>query len=132
MCNGACWVKCTQAVPVPSQYAASGACDGWGGKLAPIRDANDEACVSQMLFPSQASWTGFEQALTATTPAGDWSWNGDGVTPTFLSWDSGQPNDFNGVENLQEQCAYMTTAGLWQDTDCFSSASYRFSCRRPL
>jgi len=132
MCNGACWVKCTQTVAVPSQLAASGACNGWGGELAPIRDANDQACVSQMLFPSQASWTGFEQSITSTTLSGGWSWNSDGVVPTFVNWDPGQPNDFNGVENGQEQCAYMTTSGGWQDTDCFSAASYRFSCRRSL
>jgi hypothetical protein len=133
-CNGACWVKCTiggtAGAPVTEPQAAA-LCDGWGGKLAPIRNASDQACVATTLFPSQASWIGFEQDVNATTLLGGWTWNSDGVAPSYTSWDTnGQPDDQNGSENGQEQCAFMPTTGLWHDTDCFGTL-YRFSCRKP-
>jgi hypothetical protein len=133
-CNGACWVKCTydatSGTPV-TEPQASALCSAWGGKLAPIRDANDQACVGTTLFSSQASWIGFEQSVNASSLTGGWSWNSDGVTPTYTHWDTnGQPDDNNGSENGQEQCAFMPTTGVWHDTDCFGTL-YRFSCRKP-
>ncbi|HUS31764.1 MAG TPA: C-type lectin domain-containing protein [Kofleriaceae bacterium] len=133
-CNGACWVKCTidgtSGTPV-TEATAGQLCANWGGKLAPIRNAMDQACVATTLFPGQASWIGFEQAPATTTVAGGWSWNGDNVTPTYTNWDTAgnQPDDQNGSENGQEQCAFMPTTGLWHDTDCFGTL-YRFSCRK--
>lgn len=131
MCNGACWVKCTQATSLANQAVASNACTAWGGKLAPLRSQADNDCVAVTLFPSQSSWIGFEQDSSATTKSGGWSWNGDGVTPTYTNWSSGQPNDLDGTEDGQEQCAYMPTTGTWQDTSCMDPNSFRFSCRRP-
>ena len=132
MCNGACWVKCTQyGVAVPSQGAAALSCANWGGKLAPIRDQGDQDCVSQMLFPGQSHWIGFEQSGAAALLTEGWTWNSDGIVPTFTHWGAGQPNDANGNENDHaEQCATMNTAGDWHDTPCDDNNSYRFSCRK--
>jgi len=132
MCNGACWVKCTQiGVSVPNQAAAAVSCASWGGTLAPIRNQGDQDCVEQTLFPSQAHWIGFEQPTSATSVSEGWTWNSDGVTPTFFHWGSGQPNDTNGNENDHaEQCASMNTSGDWHDTPCDDGGFYRFSCRK--
>jgi len=132
MCNGACWVKCTQiGVAVPNQGAAALSCASWGGKLAPIRDQGDQDCVAQMLFPGQSHWIGFEQSSTATSLTAGWTWNSDGIAPTYTHWGAGQPNDTDGDEtDHSEQCATMNTAGDWHDTPCDDNNSYRFSCRK--
>jgi hypothetical protein len=129
-CNGACWVKCTQTVPVTNQLQASVNCIAWGGKLAPVRTAADQACVTQTLFPSQAHWIGFEQAGGATEVDQLWSWNSDAQDATPFGWGNGQPNDTDLAENGQENCAFINTAGEWHDESCANSGLYRFSCRR--
>ena len=128
VCNGGCWVTCTSDLPFTDQTTPSKACKDWGGHLAPIRSAADEACVSNVLFPSQASWIGFEQA-SSTTLLGNWSWNSDGIAPAYTHWASGQPNDVDGTESNEEQCAMMSTIGTWQDVPCTGQALFRFSCR---
>lgn len=130
-CNGACWLKCQQSTPVASEAAASAACLAWGGKLAPIREQADNDCVAVTLFPAQASWIGYEQAATATMKTTEWSWNGDGVATNYVNWSVGQPNDLDGAEDGQEQCAFMPTNGTWQDVACSDAGLFRLSCRRP-
>lgn len=129
MCNGACWAKCTNAFGI-SVLSAATACGDWGGELAPLRTPFDEACVSGVLFPQQASWIGLVQAPLQTSPSSGWSWNADGQPLAFTDWDSGQPNDGTGLEKGTEQCAFMTTGGKWQDDDCNATTLVRFSCRR--
>jgi len=129
VCNGACWAKC-QSTSQIDFYAADAACTSWGGKLAPIRDAADQACVSQMVWPGDAHWIGLEQSYSAVETYRGWSWNGDNMQLAFAAWDSGQPDDINGNENDHaEQCAMMSTIGAWHDVPC-SGTLYRFSCRR--
>ena len=127
-CNGGCWARC-QSLNQITQAQASAACASWGGKLAPIRDANDESCVALMLFPGQPSWNGLEQASTATALAQDWSWNSDGAPLTYTHWDVFQPDDANGNENGAEQCSMVNSLGMWWDVPC-GNTLYRFSCRR--
>lgn len=128
-CNGACWAKCQSYNPI-TQSQADAACTEWGGKLAPIRDTADQHCVSNVIWPGDAHWIGFEQALTASETNTDWSWNGDLIPVTFDVWDNGQPDDNLGSEaNHEEQCAMMNTQKFWHDVPC-NGQLYRFSCRR--
>ena len=123
MCNGACWIQCNDTV---SELAAAFRCNGWGGKLAPLYTAADQACAQ---LASEASWTGYTQPLFQRNPDDKWSWNGDGNPATYTNWAPGQPNDGDDRENSAENCAYMSTpTGLWQDTSCF--ARFKFACRR--
>ncbi|HEX5059528.1 MAG TPA: C-type lectin domain-containing protein [Kofleriaceae bacterium] len=129
-CNGACWVGCTQTANVPNQDHAVTACTAWGGKLAPIRTQADQNCVEQ-IFQGELNWIGFEQSSTATSLTTGWTWNSDGLTPTYTHWAAGQPNDVNGNENDHaEQCAFMDDNGTWGDSQCGNAAYFRFSCRK--
>jgi len=127
-CNGGCWTRC-QSLNQITQAQASAVCAGWGGKLAPIRDASDEGCVALVLFPGQSSWSGLEQQNTATQLAQGWTWNGDGVAISYTHWDLGQPDDANGSENGAEQCSMLNSFGFWHDVPC-GNTLYRFTCRR--
>jgi hypothetical protein len=126
-CNGACWVGCTGGVEEP---LAAQRCAAWGGRLAPLQTQADYDCAHTVVLPGIASWTGFEQAPGQTSNLAGWSWNGDGLAPTFLNWSGGQPNDTDGNENGAEQCAYMSNpSGAWQDTPCTGSSQFAYSCR---
>jgi hypothetical protein len=127
-CNGGCWVFCNDATPVV-QSVARARCLAWGGELAPILDSNDQACVHSF-DPANQIWIGYEQPLNQATPATGWSFNG--VTITQPNWDTGEPNDSaaDGIENNQENCAYMKDTGKWNDTPCGEMNRTRFACRR--
>lgn len=122
-CNGGCWVTCDDTVTEPG---AALRCGGWGGKVAPIRTAADQTCAT---VGGEPSWTGLVQRLGASSPTEGWSWNNDNVAPTFLAWASGQPEDHDGHENNQENCAIQTPPSrAWSDVGCL--ARYPFACRR--
>ncbi len=127
--GGDCWAGCTNGDPI-SEVAAAQACTVWGGRLTPVYSAEELACVRAAIAPGSAMWLGLVQANGATTPGASWSWNGDGVSPTFVDWAPGQPNDGDGDEDGAEQCAYSSTQTDWQDERC-SSAFARFACRHP-
>jgi hypothetical protein len=128
-CNNACWVKCQSSTAFTDVDVLEQNCAAWGGKLAPLRDANDQSCVDAKLFKAQASYIGFRQAANQALPALGWSWNSDNKTPTFIHWSIGQPDDGAGVENGDEQCAFMTTNGDWQDVKCLGTQLFRYSCK---
>jgi C-type mannose receptor len=44
----------------------------------------------------------------------------DGRPVQFLSWDAGQPNDLNGVED----CVEMTSFGKWTDRSCYTNKGW--------
>ena len=129
-CNGGCWAYCQSTTGFPDEPTVAQYCRAWGGLLAPIRDAADEDCVSQMVFPNQASWIGFQQAPAQVAPTVGWSWNSDGVVATYTQCGGGEPNDVDTVENDEQDCAAMNTAGNWYDWPCTGQAYYRYSCRR--
>jgi hypothetical protein len=128
-CGGDCWAGCTNGTPV-TQPVAVAACKTWGGRLTPVYNATELSCVRAAIAPGSAMWLGLVQDPTATTPSAGWSWNGDGVGPPYLDWAPGQPNDGDGDEDGEEQCAYSSTQANWQDEPC-ASLFARFACRQP-
>jgi len=123
-----CWVGCRDGnVVSPNEAAAF--CTSWGGRLANIDSAAEETCVRTTI--NGAIILGLSQAASQTDTDIGWSWNGDGLTPAYLNWDNGQPNDSNGVETNEEQCAFSNSGGNWHDTVCNAPASARFTCRYP-
>jgi hypothetical protein len=100
-------------------------CVVWGGHLGEIDDATEEACVEA--YVSDKTWIGLMQAPGAANPAANWTWNG--TTPVVYSnWQSGAPNDADGTENGDEQCADLQPSGNWDDEPC--SSTKPLFCRR--
>jgi hypothetical protein len=126
-CGNGCWAGCTNGSPI-LQAAAQGACAAWGGALARIDDLAENQCVQSAL--GGAVWLGLVQALGEPMDDTGWSWNGDGVSPGYDNWDTGQPDDAGAPEDNEEQCAMQETpSGDWHDIAC-STTLARFACRR--
>jgi hypothetical protein len=126
---GDCWVGCTNGGQIFATEAAA-RCQAWGGRLNPVYSAEELTCLRSELNGG-AVLLGLTQAAGATGLGTDWSWNGDGQTPSYLPWDDGQPNDGTGVELGFEQCAYSAGGDTtWHDVTC-SSLFSRFGCRYP-
>ncbi|MEO6771815.1 MAG: lectin-like protein [Kofleriaceae bacterium] len=111
-CDGRCFATCSETLTQPE---AAMRCTAWGGTLAVIRDAQDQSCLQAAL--TNDVWLGYEQAATAVQPDLGWSWT-DGTPSTYTNWRSGEPNDTDGVENGQENCALMFSSGSWNDAQC--------------
>jgi hypothetical protein len=128
-CGTQCWMKCTNLV---MRDAAETAYTGWGGALGEIDDPTEQSCVAAKVVNANF-WLGAIQANTgAALPADKWTWNGD---PTRLlnnynNWDVGKPDDADGVESGQEQCATIRPGGAWDDDGCGQMLG--FFCRRPM
>jgi hypothetical protein len=101
-------------------------CTGWLGALGQIDDAAEQACVDAHV--AGAAWIGLLQPETAATPEAGWTWNA--VNPlAYTHWQPGVPDDDDGVESRQEQCAKLQSDGLWDDVTCGSQVA--FLCERP-
>lgn len=125
-CSGGCWVGCREST---THAVAKQRCAGWSGKLGRVESAAEEMCVNTS-FTGTARWTGLEQMAGSLTRTENWSWAGDGAMLPYTNWAGGQPNDADGTENDEEQCAYMSNpSGLWHDTPC-AEPTGAFMCRR--
>jgi hypothetical protein len=127
---GDCWVGCTNGGQIQATEAEA-RCATWGGRLNPIYTPEELTCVRAELNYG-AVLLGLTQSGGASGVGAGWSWNGDGVTPSYLPWDTGQPNDGTGTELGFEQCAYSPGGGDtdWHDAAC-SALFSRFGCRYP-
>ena len=111
---------------LPARELARAACVGWQGALGQIDDAVEESCVTSHL--TAASWLGLLQRPTATATTDDWTWN-DSAPVVYTRWQTGKPDDRDGKETGEEQCAKIQTDGTWDDVACTSSLD--FVCERP-
>ena len=124
-CNGRCITYCDDMV---QQSTAESACVAWGGHLYTMHSAADDACAMSIIA-SNFAWIGYMQATGQSTPAVGWSWLDNNQTP-YLDWyaTSNEPNDTDGVENDDEQCAFMAVDGTWRDIQCTNS--YHVMCAK--
>jgi hypothetical protein len=79
----------------------------WGGNLATINSAGQEAWLRQQYGTDESYWIGFNDIAEE----GVWEWvNGDPIT--YENWAPGEPNDYLG-----EDAAVMNSnaAGQWND-----------------
>ena len=123
MCGGHCWVRCTATL---GWDRASQACAGWQGALGAIDDATEQSCVASRV--SNNTWIGLRQDDMATAPAQGWNWNTPATPVGYTHWQSGVPDDQDGRENHDEQCAKMQSDGTWDDVAC--GTAYNFLCER--
>lgn len=112
MCNGRCLAYCAESV---KHAEAVSRCQAWGGTALVIRDAPDLQCTLA-LQPAVMVWLGYEQSPAATQPDQGWSWaGGSWPAPT---WDGPEPNDIDGVESGEENCAELYSNGRANDSVC--------------
>jgi hypothetical protein len=112
MCNGRCVAHCQATL---TQADASALCTNWGGTLQVLRDPADLAC-SQTLAATPV-WIGYTQQASAAAPAAGWQWVDAQAWPA-PAWSATEPNDLDGAENGQEQCARLLGDGTTGDVDC--------------
>ena len=122
-CGGHCWTRCADTVTLAT---AGTRCTTWGGYLGEIDDQAENDCVAAAI-PSVATWFGMQQLSFATDPDVGWTWNGDLDPPAYVHWTAGQPDDGDGNESANEQCAYFGATGTWDDSP--SGSLFAFTCR---
>jgi hypothetical protein len=104
-----------EVVPVPGGIGwnvARSQARGRGGYLASVNSAEENAFIYNLVnFPEYwhivepaprryfGPWLGGVQAPGAPTPAANWSWD-DGTPMTYTNWVPGQPDDFNGNNEI--------------------------------
>jgi len=128
-CGGTCWVSCPDAV---TESVASSRCTAWGGKLARLTSNARDACIRSTVAPTGDLWIGLEQEPGEAQLLDGWSWNSDHVNPPFFNFDNqgsgNQPDDADGVENGQENCAAIAAGrSKWNDTACGGSRAFACS-----
>lgn len=124
-CNGRCLSYCDEVV---SHDIAENRCIAWSGHLMAIHDGIDNACAMSMI-PSQYAWIGYGQLIGSAQPDVNWLWLDGNQTP-YTSWAvlSNEPQDFDGTENDQEDCAVSPMDGKWIDIGCAST--HQILCAR--
>jgi hypothetical protein len=126
-CGTACYAVCPQ-LKTYDQSVSDCAAAGWCS--ASIASPDENACLSTATASASfAPWVGLMQAATATAPDLLWSWT---CTPptSYISWAPGQPDDSDGVENGQENCAAFGMSSLG-DAPC--ADKHPFVCvHRPV
>jgi len=113
-CGSACFVSCPTQL---SEAAAKLFCVTSGWCLANVETADEATCLA--MTASQAAfdpWVGLEQSSAASGVSDLWSWSCP-VSPSDVIWKTGQPDDGDGVENGEENCAAYSANGL-EDAPC--------------
>jgi len=121
-----CWASCNQELTYDQAKAR---CTAWGGKLGPFITAEDDVCFESVRISGQKMWTALRQLNGQASVATGWNWNENPATPATVIWATGEPNDGNGSENNDEQCAYQSANNADNkayDKPC--SEPYRFAC----
>jgi hypothetical protein len=85
--------------------AATAACAADNAYLATIDDATENAAVVALA----ANWIGFDDLTTE----GRFVWQ-HAPTATYANFNTGEPNNYQ----FHEDCVYVRTDGLWNDTPC--------------
>lgn len=121
-------------VEVTTRSLAGVACDAMNMSLMQIDDsAENDAVQAEMdsRFGSAQYFVGGQDAVEGAWrwPDGTQFWagaaNGAPVGGAFESWNAGEPNNANGVED----CMEVSGAGGWNDVPCTDLR--RFVCERP-
>ena len=102
--GGRQYLVCPPSVTWPE---ARSRCQSYGGDLAVINDADENAFIEGIT--NNSTWIG----LTDVDVEGEFVWV-DGVSREFTNWNNNEPNDANGAED----CAEILNSGAWNDNRC--------------
>ena len=113
-------------------YAAVAYCTSIGGEIAVIRSAEENELARQACGGSSC-WIGLveEGGDVGTSPGSQvWKWP-DGNSATYLNWQAGEPNNFQGRD---ERNAIMNCCGTWgqESSGKWYDAPYDYDEPRPL
>jgi hypothetical protein len=97
-------------------------CQAWGGDLAQIDSAEENAQLAQR--PEGAAWIG----ATDLVDEGTFRWAG-GDLLEYTEWLMGQPNNLQGLEDCAE---LRTIDGQWADVPCADDIARQALCEQPL
>ena len=109
---GGCYLLASEAT---TWAAASAACAAWGGTLARIDSATEEAFVSSSVTAD--TWIGLNDLATE----GDMRWDGTGDVSVYVNWATDQPDNFGGDEDCVE---VLADSRGWNDLPCTDLHAY--------
>ncbi len=127
--TGECWVGCVNGA-TQTVAQATAFCAGLGMKLGLFDSAEDEACVRGAGI-NGAIMLGMQQLTGQQNGDEGWIRIADDTAVSHFDWGPGQPNDADGAEDGQEQCAFSNASALWHDDACATLSSARWICRYP-
>ncbi len=88
------------------------ACKTWGGHLASISDATEDAAVRQLVQATCGNNASAMLGASDATTEGTWLWN-DGTPWKYTHWDSGQPSNSGGGGG--QDYLMLRPNGAWND-----------------
>ena len=106
--GGACYLLGALAVSWP---AASAACEAWGGSLARLDSAGEEAALLAARAAPADAWIG----LSDVDVEGSMLWADGDAPDAYTNWADLQPDDLDGSED----CVELLADGRgWTDRPC--------------
>jgi hypothetical protein len=110
--------SCLVMIATPVTYAdAQTACDGLGGHLAYLEDAQLDTFAEDFIGTVD-TWIGGDDLVTEMS----FQWN-DGTAFNFTNWHTGEPNN-GGDGTYEEDCAIIAGSRVgkqWDDRPCDDS-----------
>ncbi|HEY5926653.1 MAG TPA: C-type lectin domain-containing protein [Kofleriaceae bacterium] len=131
-CNGSptCYALCTS--PGANHSTAESRCVAWGGHLASLATTPEQACAVAIFTPRVSGdlWMGLLQS-GGGGPTANWSYLDGTPYAGTGSWHTGQPDDYQGDENGEEQCGDMELGWTWEWNDDGCGDVQGYVCERP-
>ncbi|XP_054477846.1 macrophage mannose receptor 1-like isoform X2 [Anoplopoma fimbria] len=95
---------------------AKTACEARGDTLVSIGNESINSDVKSLTLPVDGAWIGLSKRKL-------WYWWSPGENNYFTNWESGQPDNLNGMDSC---AAVMLTNGRWTEEHC--DTKYPFFC----
>ncbi|XP_010725139.1 C-type lectin domain family 17, member A-like [Meleagris gallopavo] len=99
-----------------SWIEARAACSMLGAQLAIVNSELENKFLANHIMEIRAFWLG----LSDMQKEGDWEWL-DGQSLSISFWKKGEPNN---VGQHGEDCATVSSSGLWNDATCTSPEAW--------
>ncbi|MFL5345040.1 MAG: lectin-like protein [Hyalangium sp.] len=96
-------------------------CTAMGGRLATPANSGANAAITSII--TDLTYIGINQASGQSSTSAGWQ-TPEGYAASYFNWNSGEPNDMDGVEDGWQNCARMYTTGYWDDVYCGNSSPY--------
>ncbi|CAH1793854.1 unnamed protein product, partial [Owenia fusiformis] len=100
-------------------------CREYGGTLATIEDASEQADLQTYLQNNGQSTVSYSIGLNKRADSQTWVWSTTGETPTYLSWAPDEPYTGDGQECVM-MCYHQNYD--WCDTSCSSLKGFICEC----